>query len=130
MQQGLDALAPRGGVGREAVDVQRLADDVGDRQPRIQRAVRILENHLEPAPARAQFRPAQAGDVLALEHNAAGGRLDELDDRASERGLAAAAFAHQPDRFARRDGEAHVIHGADEFLRPAKQTAAGPGSGL
>jgi hypothetical protein len=103
------------------VNFQRFADDFGDGPSRVQRAEGVLENHLEAAAAGAQFFAAQGGNVFTLEHNPAGGRLDELDGGAPERGLATTALTHQPNRFARRDGEAHAIHGAHEFLRPAKQ---------
>ena len=36
------------------VNVQRLADDLLDRHARIERAVGVLENHLELAPPGAQ----------------------------------------------------------------------------
>ena len=103
------------------MNVQRFADAVGDGPSRVQRAEGILVDHLEAAAAGAKLGPRQAGDVFALEHDAARGRLNKFDDRAAKRGLATTALTHQPDRFARRDGEAHVIHGADEFLRAAKQ---------
>ena len=97
------------------MNIQRFADDFGDGPSRVQRAEGILKNYLEAAAAGAQFLAAQGGNVLALEHNPAGGRLDELDGGAPERGLATTALTHQPNRFARCDGEAHVIHGAHEF---------------
>ena len=92
------------------MNVQRLADDVLHRHARIQRAVGVLENHLQLAPPRAQRRPAHPRKVFALEQNAPRRRLDQPHDGAAQRRLAATALAHQPQRFARRDAEAHVVH--------------------
>ena len=40
------------------MNIERFADDLLDGHARIQRAVRILENHLKPAAPRAQRRAA------------------------------------------------------------------------
>ncbi len=48
----------------DAVDVERLLDDLPDGHPRVQRAVRILEDHLHPAPHRAAARPRQPRQLL------------------------------------------------------------------
>ena len=55
------------------MNFQRLADDLADRHTRIQRTVRILENHLETFAARTQFSGAQVRDVVAFEANRAAG---------------------------------------------------------
>src|SRR5206468_8516890 len=62
---------------------------------RIQRAIRILKNHLQLAPPRAQLRAFEFRELFALKQNAAGSRLDETHNRAAQRCLAAAALAHQ-----------------------------------
>ena len=104
LQQFGDAFLPRGFAVGQFVDVQRLADDLLDRHARIERAVGVLENHLELAPPRAQHRAAHPRDVLAVEQNAARRRLDQPHDGAAQRRLAATAFADQPQRFPRLDG--------------------------
>ena len=71
-------------VRGQMVNFQRLANDVADGHARIERVVGVLENHLPFPPPRAQLG---AGP---------------LRQRASKRGLAAAAFADQPQRLARR----------------------------
>ena len=51
----------------DAVDDQRLADDLAGRHPRVQRGVGVLIDHLH-APAIRQHRVAvEAGDVVAVE---------------------------------------------------------------
>ena len=117
LQQFHNPFLPRGCAFGQFMNVQRLADDLLHRHARIQRAVGVLKNHLELPPPRAQFRAAQFRDVLALEQNASRRRFDQPHDGAAERRLAATAFAHQPERFARRDAEAHIIHRLHEFLR-------------
>jgi hypothetical protein len=101
------------GTRVEAVEVERLADAFADGQPRVQRAERILEDHLEMPPLRPQRGPAQPGEVFAFETDGSPGRLHEPDHRPAERGLAAATFAHQTHGLARRHGQAHVVHRPD-----------------
>ena len=48
-------------------------------------------------------------DVDAVETDRAGGRLLEPEDGAADGGLAAAGFADQAERLARRDRERHVV---------------------
>ena len=103
------------------VNVNGFADDLGDGHARVERAVGILEDHLEAAPAAAQRRGLEASEILPFEPDLAGGRFDEPDGGASEGGLAATAFADEADRFARRDGQADVVDGAHEVLGGTEQ---------
>ena len=50
-------------------------------------------------------------DVLALEQDLAGGRLDEAGDAAHERRLAAAREAHDDEDLASPDVERNVVNG-------------------
>ena len=50
----------------EAVDHQAFLDDLGHGQPRVQRSVGILEDHLHVPPQRPQGPGAQALDVAAI----------------------------------------------------------------
>ena len=103
LEQFKNPFLPRGFAVGQFVDVQRLADDLLDRHARIERAVRVLKNHLELAPPRAQGRAAHFQDVLAVERDFPRSRFDEPDDGAAERRLAATAFTDEAERFARRD---------------------------
>ena len=81
------------GAGGELVDRQAFPDDRADRHPRIQAGERVLEDDLDP-PAQAAAAPwLQRADVDAVELNLAGRRLDEAQDAAPERRLAAARLA-------------------------------------
>src|ERR1700722_18574788 len=120
-KQVRDALLPRHRTFRQLMYIDGLADDLPDRRARIQRTVRVLENHLEPAPAFAQFRAAEPRDVFAFEENADGGRIHQLDDVSAHCRLAATALARQPECLARLNGEAHVIHRLHVRVHAAEQ---------
>ena len=87
-------------AARELVDGQRLADDAPDRHTRVQARVRVLEDHLHLAAEAAQFAALDLRQVGAFEHHVAGGRAGELEDGLAGRALAAAGFAHEPERLA------------------------------
>src|SRR4029077_5279779 len=103
-------LAPRLG---EAVDLQRLADDRRHREPRIERRIGVLEDDLHVAAQSPQRLAVEAGDIGALEPDLAGTGLDQPQDAAAGRRLAAARLAHQPERLAGGDVKAHAVDGMD-----------------
>ena len=107
IQQMSDLFIPLLFAGIQMVDVQRLADDVADRHAGIQGRVGILKDDLH--------FPAELGNVLRrnrhalVDHLTAGG-LVQVQETPAHGGLAAAAFAHQTEGFARVDGEANAVH--------------------
>ena len=123
-----DALEQRGhargpvAAAGDAVHAQRLADDVARRHARIERGERVLEDDLHPPPVGAQLDLAEPRDVLAVERDAAGGRLDQPQHGAAHRRLAAARFADQAERLARRDREAHAVDREDVAGGAPKQS--------
>ena len=93
------------------MDPKALADDVADAHPRIERADRVLEDDLH-VPAHLLQRRALEGDhVDAVEADLARGRLEQPQQRASERRLAAAGLADEPDRLAAMDVEIDAVDG-------------------
>ena len=94
------------GVGADAVHLERLADDEADALARVQRSVRILEDHHHLAAHRAHLGARELGDVAALEDDPPGGRLQQLHDAAGQRGLPAAGLADDAERLALVEGEA------------------------
>src|SRR5579864_4608165 len=96
-------------LGRQADRAQQLADDVAHRHARIQRRIRILENDLELAANRPHLLAREPRDVAPVEDDLAGCRLDELDDRARQRRLAAARLAYEPERLTRLDREVDAV---------------------
>ena len=93
----------------ELVDDQRLADDAADAHARVQRGVRVLEDHLHLAAEEAQLVALDAAEVAAVEEHLAGGGPVELEDGAAGRRLAAAAFADQAQRLAAADEEGDAV---------------------
>src|SRR5205823_5084476 len=73
-----------------AVDGEAFADEIADAHARVERAHRVLEDDLHVAPRRLQRPARERGHVAALERDRAGGGLDQPQQRAPERRLAAA----------------------------------------
>ena len=74
-------------------------------------------------------RDGERADVHAVEQHAAGRGLVEARHDAPQRGLAAAALAHETQRLAAIDGQRDAIHGMDDLVAgPEEVTCAGPGS--
>ena len=93
----LRICASRAAASRSRVDHQRLVQRAADLPARIERRARVLIGVLQAAAHRAPLRPAPGGRSAALEPDLARGRRVDAHDGLAERGLAAAAFAHQPE---------------------------------
>ncbi len=119
----LDLLFP----SDDAVCDGRLADDVDDAHPRVERRVGILEDHLhlELLLARRlalEMRQRQAAPVAL-----ARGERQQSDGETAERRLAAAGLADEADHLARQDREIDVVDRAHDLLRhPRPQQVADP----
>ena len=127
VQQLGHARVAGSGVGH-AVDQQRLADDLRDRHARIERREWILEDHLHLAPQRSQSlagksRHIDLGAAFGTKPDFARRRRDGTQDAARGGGLAAAAFAHQGQCLAARDGEADIVDRAHLPGQPSKESA-------
>src|SRR5262249_5348040 len=81
-----DALAL---LGRSPIRTQahRIDERVADRHGRVERARRILEHHLQAGAERQEGALVQTLNLAALEEDAAGIDLEEMQDRAAERRL-------------------------------------------
>ena len=95
----------------EAVNAQPLADAGADRGSRIERRERVLEDDLHPAPERLEVTSSERSDIGAVEHHPAARRLDQAQQRATDRRLAAARLADEAERLAATDREADVVDG-------------------
>ena len=111
-------------LGDDPVDAQGLGDDLADGHPRVERAVRILEDDLDPPPHRPQLDLSELRQVAALEDHLAAGRPLELEDAAARGRLAAAGLTHEPEGLAPANGEADAVHRLDHAGRAAEQAAA------
>ena len=107
----------------EAVDAQPFADAVGDRCPWIEARVRVLEDHLHPAPIGLEVGALEAGDVLAVEADRSRGRIDQPQQQPPDGRLAAAGLANQSKRLAPLDVEADVVHGLHQGHGPLRDAA-------
>ena len=110
-QQFLDSLL--GGFSlRDAMDRQRLPDDVADRHARVERRVGVLEDDLHLFAQLADFLARELLHVAAFEENLAFGRRQKAQHDASRRRLARAGLAHEAQRFALPDRKVDAVDGA------------------
>ena len=123
-QQLDDAVPTLGRGGAEPVHVERLGHDVLDPQPGAERGVRVLENDLHVPAQLAHRGAAQAEQVRPVERNVARGWLGQAQQHASGGRFAAARFAHQRQRLARRHVERHAVHRLDVADGAEPQRAA------
>src|SRR5882672_10077658 len=117
-EQALDALAKRA-TPQLLVEERGLRHLAKDREERVQRGHRILEDHGDPAAADpSELALALARQVLALEDDASahdpGGARQEPDDREAGGRLPAARFADEPQGLARAEAEADAVHRLDD----------------
>ena len=96
LEQLLGAAPPRA-PRPDAVDEQRLADDVADGHPRVQRGVRVLEDDLDLAPDLAKVAAAHRRQLAPVERHGSLGRLQQLENAEARGRLARAGLAHEPD---------------------------------
>ncbi|MPL75522.1 hypothetical protein SDC9_21346 [bioreactor metagenome] len=102
-QRGID---PGLGIRRAAGQVERLGDQPRHCLPRIEGAVGILEHHLHRGALRGRHARR---DRRAGERDAPARERIKAEDGAGQGRLAAARFAHQPERFAGVESEGDAI---------------------
>src|SRR3954451_3550226 len=124
VEQLRDARLERGARPGDAMQPQRLAHDRTVRHARVQRGVRVLEDHVHLAPQRPHRAPRGVRDVGAPQADGARGRLDEAQDAVADGRLAAARLADEPDDLARGDRERHPVDGVDHATAAAARQAA------
>ena len=108
-------------AGRRLVDGEGVADDRPDPAARVERPVRVLEDHLHLAPVRAHPPRRQGADVVAVEDDPAGGEVVQPRDAAGERGLAAAGLADEPEGLPAAYRQAHPVNGMHHGLVPLEE---------
>ena len=118
IEQLPDALvAP--GVRSVAVRPQRLGDDRAHLHARVERRVRILEDHLRPAAEALERVPLQFADIGAFEADRATGRPVQAEERAADRRLAGARLADEGQGLAPLDCEGDAVDGVKQLRFPA-----------
>src|SRR5262252_1702710 len=108
-EQFADASVTTCGIAFDAVNPDRLGDDLADLHAWVQRTVWILEDDLDPASQRQEILAFHLGDVDAVIENFASSRLFEPQDAAAGRRLAAAALADQSQGLAAADREVDAV---------------------
>jgi hypothetical protein len=96
---------------RDLVDGERLPDDLLDRLAGVQGRVRVLEDHLHLSAHRSELPVRELRDVLPLEADRAGRRVDEPKHQPRGRRLSAPGLADDAERLALVHGERHVLDG-------------------
>ena len=92
------ALRARG----QAVDRVGIPDDRPDPAARVQRADRVLEDHLDLPAQRPHAPLGELGDVLAVEDDPARGDIMQPGDAPGQGGLAAPGLADYAERLSPR----------------------------
>ena len=96
---------------RQMVDVDGFGDDRTDRHPRIERAIRILEDDLHPAAHLAQRVGLERAEIDAVEADRARGGIAQADHRPARRALATTGFTDESERLALADLEGDAVDG-------------------
>ena len=89
--------------------LERTAQDHPHAVARVERIVRVLEDHLEPA-ARLPAAAAAGRDVGRVELDRAAAGIEQADDALRERRLAAPRLAHKPEHLAAADLHVDARH--------------------
>ena len=119
-----DAALPLG-AGQLRVLEKRLGDGAADVEAGIERRMRVLKDHLHARTQRTQFSRRSGLEIDAVKDDAARRGLGEPEDRAGNRGLAAAALPHQPERLAAMQAEADPV---DRLHRSGATLHRAPGA--
>ncbi len=106
VERALDAPLAVG----DTVDGQRFLQQAVDGLARVQRPVRVLEDHLHLA---VEGLVAAAAQCPAINGDAAGGDRSEACDRPQQRRLAGAGLPDQAEGFTRLHLEADALQGAE-----------------
>ncbi len=96
---------------------QRLGHRPAHAAPRVERAIGVLEDHLDMPAQAAQRLPRQGVGVLAQQLHRPAGRPVEPDRHAREGGLAAARFADHAEIAPAHHREAYAVQRIDVLGR-------------
>ncbi len=113
----------------QPVHARRLAHDLRHAQPRVQRGVGVLEDHLHGELPDAAFLPAIAATSWPRQVMAPALCGQDAGDDAAERALAAARFAYQAHDFALGHVEIDVGHRLHDGLAHAGAEGVGDPAG-
>jgi hypothetical protein len=100
-------LLPRG----RNVGTQHLSERLADPSRRVERAVRVLEDHLQLCAKGSPPCRIGVSDVAPVESDVTGRDGGAAEDRAADGRLARAGLADQTERLTYADRQAHPVHG-------------------
>ena len=112
------------GPAHGGVDGKGLTDNVGDGLFRVERRIRVLEDHLHRFAVPSERRAAQGGDVLAIDDDRAPGRVDETDHQPGQGGLSRSALAHETQGPPGVDPQGHLVDRSHRPGHPPQHPAA------
>src|SRR3954466_13957671 len=111
-----------GTQGIAPADTAKPQDRIGNgahrREAWVETVLRIVEHHLNPLSSRQlrEFACRDRTDILAVEDNRAGCRIEEPHRHHRRRRLAATGLADEPDALPAHDFEADAVDGAEWLL--------------
>lgn len=97
----------------ELMNFQRFGNNLPDSHAWVQRAIGILENHLNSFAVGAELGIGKMRYIGVFEFDLASGRLNEPDNRPAKGGFARAAFADQAQGFAGGECEGDAFDGVE-----------------
>ena len=108
----------------QPVDPERLAQHGADGLAGVERAVGVLEDHLDAAAVPPQAGALERAHVLAVVADRARVGLQEPHEAAREGRLAAARLADDPQRLALPHRQVHAVQRVHDPARPARERLA------
>src|SRR3954454_21481399 len=97
----------------QVVDDERLRDDRANRLARVERRVRVLEDHLDLTPHRLQLAAAKRRDLAPPDLDRPAGGVEQPVDQPRGRGLPATGLPHDSERLAAPHVERDPVDRAD-----------------
>jgi hypothetical protein len=108
--QQLGHLAAPGRAAEPLARLHRLGEHVADAHPGVERAVRVLEHHLDPPAPGPSSGWVRAGEVLPVQAHGPLVGGDQPHDRPGQRRLAGARLADHADHRPGGHVEVHAVH--------------------
>src|SRR5687767_13150323 len=111
LQRASDARAALLQVWRNAVNDERLSNDLFDGLRWVERFIRVLKDHLYFLTDRLALPVSGVRDVLAFKDDISIGRFFEPHQSQRQRGFAAPAFTNEGDHLTAAQLQIHIIYG-------------------
>ena len=102
---------------------ERFGDDLAHGHAGVEAGQRVLKHHLDIGAVFQHLARGKRQKVRLPPPDGLAGRRNHLDQRAGQRGLAAAGFADDAQGFARLQGKIHAADGMKQARRRPGQVA-------